>query len=69
MKKSILCLGKSLSKNQLKKINGSDTYYLPICECNAHGVKINQPCEGGCVRPEEDGPLLDICDALPDLCV
>lgn len=36
MKKSILRLGKSLSKNQLKEINGSDTYYLPICECNAH---------------------------------
>ena len=68
MKKSILKLGNALNKADQKKINGGTRYYYPICKCDAHGRKINLPCEGNCERPEEKPPLLDICDVIPNLC-
>ena len=64
--KSILKLGKALNKTEQKEVNGGTRYYLPICECNGHGYKINLPCEGNCEKPEV--PLPDICDVFPDLC-
>ncbi len=66
MKKSILNLGKTLSKHEQKEINGKARYYYPACKCDAHGNKINEPCEGGCQHVVP--PLKDICEVFPDIC-
>ncbi len=68
MKKSILHLGIALNKATQKEINGGTRYYYPICKCDAHGRKINIPCEGNCERREEQPPLPSLCDVFPDLC-
>ncbi|TCI94227.1 hypothetical protein [Tenacibaculum sp. M341] len=65
MKKSILNLGKSLSRKEQKEINGSRHYY-PACKCDDFGNKINEPCEGG--YEHTIPPLPDICDVFPDIC-
>lgn len=65
MRKSILKLGKTLNRAEQKQINGS-RYYYPMCKCDSHGNKLNQPCEGGCQQIVP--PLPDICDVYPDIC-
>ena len=68
MKKQILNLGKALNKAEQRQIKGSnDQVYYPICKCDAHGRKINQPCDGNCETLWEEPPL-DLCDVFPDLC-
>ncbi|WP_299221400.1 hypothetical protein [uncultured Aquimarina sp.] len=46
MKKTILSLGKVLTKTQQKNISGSGNQTHQQCRCNGAGVIINQPCEG-----------------------
>lgn len=70
MKKQVLSIGKTLTIANQKNITGgySGTFYYPQCKCDAHDNIINAPCDGGCVRKEEEPPLESICDVYPDLC-
>ncbi|WP_299161213.1 hypothetical protein [uncultured Tenacibaculum sp.] len=68
MKKSILNIGKTLSKSEQKSIKGSNTEHYPICKCDTIGRVINQPCDGygpGCgiidiILPDNE----DLCEPL-----
>ncbi|WP_431166590.1 hypothetical protein [Tenacibaculum halocynthiae] len=69
MKKTLLNLGKNLSKVEQKEILGGNNPVLPICKCNTVGTIINQPCDGigtGCGIIDIEVP--DICDVFPALC-
>ncbi|CAM1351426.1 MULTISPECIES: hypothetical protein [Tenacibaculum] len=70
MNKQILSVGIVLTKANQKEIKGGNngTFHYPQCKCDAHGNIINAPCDGGCIRKEEEPPLESICDVYPDFC-